>query len=142
MALTGKSLIFPAGQLRHRLTVQESTDSRDAIGGIVKTWSVNTTRWASIEPLMGRELRDAQQISPKATHKIQVRHITGLDPTFRFIYDNRIFNIVSIRNILERNKMQLVIAEESVLLTVIDNYLVDDESDFLVDVNDANLIEG
>jgi SPP1 family predicted phage head-tail adaptor len=40
-----------AGKLRHRITIQRETTTRDEYGSEVKTWLPLATVWASVEPL-------------------------------------------------------------------------------------------
>lgn len=40
-----------AGNLRHRITIQRETTTRDAYGSEVKTWADLATVWASLDPL-------------------------------------------------------------------------------------------
>lgn len=40
-----------AGKLRHRITIQRETVTRDEYGSEVKTWDDLATVWASVEPL-------------------------------------------------------------------------------------------
>jgi SPP1 family predicted phage head-tail adaptor len=87
------------GKLRQRIDIQTQTEAKDAYGQDVPTWTTAATRWASIEPLSGRELWQAQQIHPDVTHRITIRYYPGLNPRHRFHYAlpvDRYFNILSI----------------------------------------------
>lgn len=75
-----------AGELRHRVQIQVASDSRDAHGGNVRSWSTIATVWASIEPLTGRELFEAQQIESRATVRIRLRHYPGLTGKHRILF--------------------------------------------------------
>ena len=112
MPITGRSLVQGAGELRHRLAIQSATETRDAIGGVTKSWATVATRWGSIRPLSGQELVSAQQASPRVSHKITIRYYSGLTPAFRLQNDSRTFNISSILNIIERDKIQVILAEQ------------------------------
>ena len=101
-----------AGMLRHRVAIQSEVNTRDAIGGVAKTWSTDATVWANIRPLSGRELIAAQQVDSRVTHEITVREYSGLNSNMRFLHESRAFNIVSVRDIDERDKLQICQAIE------------------------------
>jgi len=103
-----------SGLLRHRLTFQTKSASRDAYGGEDATWSDDETRWGSVSPLRGQEYFAAQQVHAEATHKIIIRHYEGLTIRHRIKFDTRYFNIESIRNIDERGIMMELICNEMV----------------------------
>ena len=44
-----------AGRLRHRLNLQESTETRNAHGEAIITWATSYTVWGAVEPLSGSE---------------------------------------------------------------------------------------
>jgi len=109
-----KAMLLPAGDLRHRITIQTHTETRDAIGGVVKTWISSSKRWGSIRPLSGQELVSAKQVDPKVSHKIVIRYQEGLTTDQRLLNNSRVFNISSILNIQERDKLMVILAKESV----------------------------
>lgn len=75
-----------AGDLRHRVEIQEPSDSRDAHGGITRTWNTVATRWARIEPLSGRELFQAQQVEARTRVRITMRPYAALTETHRIVW--------------------------------------------------------
>lgn len=101
-----------AGKLRHRIAIQSATETRDAHGGITRTWATAATRWGSIEPLRMREIFEGQQVEPRLSHMITLRHYEGLDSSYRLLLGARIFNIHSVRNIDERDHKHEVLAME------------------------------
>lgn len=75
-----------AGKLIHRIQIQEPSDSRDAHGGITRTWSTVATVWGRIEPLSGRELFEAQKVESQARVKISLRPYSALTTKHRLIW--------------------------------------------------------
>lgn len=96
-----------AGKLRQRVAIQEATETRDAIGGVVREWETLDTVWASVEPLTSREVIQASQVDNRTSHRIRLRHYSGLDSTMRFSFRGRVLNIVGVRNIDERGKVMI-----------------------------------
>jgi len=109
-----KSLVLPAGSLRHRIAIQSASESRDSMGGVTYSWSTDDTVWGHIRPLSGKELVEAKQIDARVTHKIIIREYSSLTPSHRFQNDSRNFNISSILNIQERDKLQVCSCIEDV----------------------------
>ena len=103
-----------AGKLRHKVTIQDYTESQDSYGAVTKTWSDYATIWASIEPVRGREFWDSKQINAEITAKITIRYLSGITPKMRIKYGARIFEIISVINPEERNKELQLMVKESV----------------------------
>lgn len=92
-----------AGKLRHRVGVEALTTATLDDGSVTRTWAVADTVWASVRPLRGTELFEADQMKATGDHKVRLRHYAGLRPQqHRFSFDGRTLNIVSISNLDER----------------------------------------
>ncbi|HDZ39249.1 MAG TPA: head-tail adaptor protein [Marinobacter sp.] len=92
-----------AGQLRHRVEVQASSEANSR-GNTTKTWTTEVTIWAGIEPLSGRELIEAQEVVADATHRVKIRYLADVTPKKRFLFGTRELYIESVQNIDERNR--------------------------------------
>ncbi len=101
-----------AGKLRHRLTVEDYTETVDSYGEMRKTYSTTTTVWGSVVPLSGRELVQAQQVQSEATTRIRIRY-TSLGPTTRIGFGTRKFDIVHVGNVEERNAEVVLLCKEA-----------------------------
>lgn len=94
-----------AGKLRHRVTIQQATDGRDAVGGATLTWSTFQANFpVAIIPRSGREAEFGGRVSANVSHRIEGRYITGVTPKMRIVKGDRVFNIESILNVDERNR--------------------------------------
>jgi len=60
-----------AGRLRHRVTIEEKVESRDAYGGERETWVEYAEVWAEKSPLVGREYLEARQMMAEVTTKAE-----------------------------------------------------------------------
>lgn len=97
------------GKLNHRVTVQSRTTSKDDYGQELDSWSDVATVWANILPIGGRERLRAMAIESSLTHTVMVRYRAEFKPPLqmgakRIIYQGRIFNIVSARDVDEAHK--------------------------------------
>jgi len=101
-----------AGVMRQRVAIEQATESRDAHGGVTRTWTAYATRWASIEPMQGRELFEAQQVKSNVTHKVRLRHLDGITESMVVKHLSRTLNIESIINTHERNAETVLLCTE------------------------------
>lgn len=100
-----------AGKLYHRVTIQQDAGTtQDAQGHVTPSWSTLATRWASVQPLSGRELWQARQLQPDITHRVILRYdpsIATFSAKMRIVHDGRnLYPVEPPRNMDER-KIQL-----------------------------------
>lgn len=94
-----------AGTLRHRVTFQTRVTTQDEYGAPADTWTdAFANIAASIEPLSGRELLAAQAVQNESQLRVKIRFVSGIVPGMRIMFNSRIFNIIHISNIDERNR--------------------------------------
>lgn len=101
-----------AGSLRHRITIEQSTQTPNDLGERIETWATLSQRWASVEPLSGRELETARIHHATVSHRITIRYYSSLQPTHRIKWGSRIFSIDAILNIDERNREMQILSTE------------------------------
>lgn len=101
-----------AGQLRHRITIQQSTETKDQYKRPTTGWSDYATVWAAVEPLRGREFLLAQNTNIELTVRVRIRYLHGVTPGMRVLYGGRIFDIQSVIDVEERHReMHLMCTE-------------------------------
>jgi len=100
------------GRLRHRISIQKYVAARDSFGGELETWEDVANVWASIEPISGKEYFASQQVNAQVTTRIITRHIEGITPKMRVVFQDRSFNILSVININEKKKELHLMCEE------------------------------
>ena len=103
-----------SGTLRHRITIQESTETSDGMGGFTTIWSDKLEMWVAIWPLSAKERLDAMKLELQITHKIRGRYRSGITAKDRIKFGTRIFNIVSLINFEERNEQLDMLALEDI----------------------------
>ena len=75
-----------AGRLRHRLNLQESTETRNAHGEAIITWATSYTVWGAVEPLSGSEATKAGQVKIQTQYRVIIRYDSswgGIDSHWR-----------------------------------------------------------
>lgn len=108
-----------AGQLKHRVRIQQPTVTKDALGAPTQAWTDLATVWADIQPLSGREARIADRIAAEVSHQITVRYRPELDDPkavaqLRVLYRSRVFAIQAALNDDEANVVVILLANEGV----------------------------
>lgn len=116
-----------AGRLRHKVTIQEVTETPDAYGEPSESWTTYAERWASIEPLAGREYFAAKQEHSEVDTRIRLRWdraLVAVTPKHRVLYtyplldgspettQTRIFDIEAVLNMQERNREIVLMCRE------------------------------
>jgi len=102
------------GALRHQVVIQAEAPTADGGGGSTLAWTDVATAWARIEPLSGTERLHAGQLEDGVTHRITLRHRTGLTAKHRFKFGTRTFNVRAVIDRDERRRWLDVMAEEGV----------------------------
>ena len=101
-----------AGEMRHRVQLQNRVLTRDAVGGTVETWSTYDTVWSKIVPVSAREIIEGNQTEGRATHRIIIRHNGAMTRKNRILFGSRVFHVDSVVNVEERNKVQILVCTE------------------------------
>lgn len=87
---------MPPGMYPHRFEIQESTETRDAHGGITPTWATIRNRWGRLQETGGRELWRAQQVNPQLTASWTMPYESVLTQGHRIVHDSRTFNVEAV----------------------------------------------
>lgn len=101
-----------AGQLRHRVTIEQVAYTRDQVGGNEESWTTLATVWARVEPMGVRESFQRQVVNAQASWKVTIRHRADLHAKMRVLWEGRRFEIKGITNADERRFMLELACEE------------------------------
>lgn len=93
-----------AGALRHQLVLQEKSVSRDAYGGEVISWSTFAIVPGEAAPISGREIVQMRMADADVTTRFRIRHVVGVKPTMRVLWDSLPFNITSVIDVGGRGR--------------------------------------
>lgn len=105
-----------AGRIRHRITIQQATEIRDALGGVTQTWTDLRTVWAAVEPARGSERFALAQAKAGVDSKIVLRGPVAKDvtPKMRILFGARIFDIEAVIDVDSRNIVRELFIKEAV----------------------------
>lgn len=101
-----------SGQLQHRITIQERSETQDRFGGNKPLFTDLKGWWAAIEPLQGREFFSNQQMGGETTHRIRIRYCPFITIKHRIKYKTRYFDIENIIDLKERNEEMHLMCKE------------------------------
>ena len=97
-----------AGSLRHSIEIQAATTSQDSFGEPDATYSTHCVRPASVRTMSAAErLRNDIDLADEVM-MFMVRYdatTATVTPKMRILYRGRYFNIESVRNVEERDRM-------------------------------------
>lgn len=91
------------GELRHRVSIQNAVITT-VNGDAVPEYLTVAERWAKIEPTGGGEDFTAEQTRATRNHTVTLRYYP-LKPSDRLVFGSRIFNVESVLNEDERNRL-------------------------------------
>ena len=100
------------GELRHRVTLQKKEITEDDLKQQTENWMDVAAVWAAIEPLIGREYFAAQQVNAEVSARITIRYRKGIIPDMRVVFDDRVFDILSVINPKERCESLVLMCRE------------------------------
>ncbi len=98
----------------HRIRIESPTESQSDTGAVTAAWATVCTCWASVTPLVGRELIHAEQMDAVSPVSVEMRYVSGITPKCRIIFKGRTLSINSIQNIDERSRELRIFCSEDV----------------------------
>jgi SPP1 family predicted phage head-tail adaptor len=103
---------FLPSDLRHRLALEQLERVDDGGGGFTESWAAVATLWCDLRPVAGSETVEAGRLAGTVSHEISLRYRLGVVPAMRFRDGARVFHIVSVINVDERNRWLKCLTEE------------------------------
>lgn len=85
-----------AGDLRHRIVIEQVAITQDTYGGMTEAWSTVTgcsSVPAAVEPLRGKEFFDSRQTVADVDIRVRIRYRSGIIPRMRVKFGSRYFDI-------------------------------------------------
>jgi SPP1 family predicted phage head-tail adaptor len=105
--------MIDAGKLRERVTIQQATESRNALGETTLAWSTFTERWASVEGVSSREALELGQADVSISHRVRLRYVNGMTHNMRLVWRGRTLDIISLLEYGNRSE-HVAICQEAV----------------------------
>jgi SPP1 family predicted phage head-tail adaptor len=104
------------GSRRHRVLIERLVDPPmlDPFGEPIPTWEEHASRWAFVDPLVGREFFQAQQTQTDVDHTILLPYdslTAQITPEMRITHLGKVFDIEAVINPNTRNAEIQVMAK-------------------------------
>jgi SPP1 family predicted phage head-tail adaptor len=101
------------GKLRERITIEQATETRNAMGESVMSWSTFAERWASVEGLSSREVLLTGQQQTEISHRVRLRYVEGFKGTMRIVWRGRVLEIASLLEHGNRSEHEAICTERA-----------------------------
>lgn len=99
------------GRLRERVTIQQATETRNALGETMQSWATFAERWASVDGISSREVLLQGQQKTEVSHRVRMRYVTGMTQTMRLVWRGRVLEISSLLEHANRSEHELLCTE-------------------------------
>ncbi|MEQ1950715.1 phage head closure protein [Mesorhizobium sp. CN2-181] len=86
------------GALRTELSLQSAVLAGDGLGGHTTAWQEVATVFGLIEPVSQASRFGADQVLEENTHRITIRHRSGVAAGMRFVWQARVFDILTVHD--------------------------------------------
>ena len=94
-----------AHRLRHRITIERKSVTRNSIGEEVVVWeSFVENVPAAVNPIRGREFFAAAQTQDSADYRVIIRAMLGIDRAMRVVFNGTALDIVSVIDVESRGR--------------------------------------
>ena len=113
-----------AGKLRKRVAIQQVTETRDAMGGVINTWATLATVWGDVRMVNSQRIAEdfvasADRRVATAMHRVILRYGAAGSPTItpkmRLLVDGRTLEIESVGDTDGRQATLTVLCREVVI---------------------------
>lgn len=91
-------MIDQAGQLDRRITLQTFSETTDAFGQEVKSYSTLATVWAKVVEKIGKESEEGDMIAATKKVEFMIRYRTDVNEEMRISYNSNIYKIKAIQS--------------------------------------------
>lgn len=100
------------GSMRDLVTIEQLTETADAILGQTSSWKELETVPGEVRPLAGRELYQAQAVQPFLSHRVTIRYLEALSAAkHRLRWKSRANEVLEIKaapNVDARRRFQVI----------------------------------
>lgn len=104
-----------AGELRHRVTIEQNTPTVSGTGERSDNWTTMATVWAAVEPLAGSErwLREVAAEVADASTRIRLRYQEGITTAMRATHRGNVYDIEAVINRWTRDREIWLLCKET-----------------------------
>lgn len=104
-------MIDQAGQLDRRITIQTFSESTDAFGQEVKSFTTLANVWSMVVEKVGNEAENGDMISATKRVDFFIRFRSDINEQMRIVYNNKTYKIKAIQSADARQAFQMIRCE-------------------------------
>lgn len=101
-------MVTRAGNLDRRITIEQATETQNAVGEPIVTWSTFATLWASKRDVTGREPFTSQERYAEVDTIFKIRWIDDLSAKMRISYDGRYYDIIRFNELGRKEAIEIM----------------------------------
>jgi SPP1 family predicted phage head-tail adaptor len=103
------------GSMRHRVSIQRQSQTKNAVGELVEQWDEILIRPAAMDKMPGNETWASAQRNGRIPTIFRMRYESGLVPGMRLVCKGRVYNIKSILTPTDNDSEMVLHTEELVV---------------------------
>lgn len=100
------------GDMCHRITIQNYTESRDDVGELIRAFTDYRTVWASLQVQDNTEKEEGKKDTLTVTHRFTIRWDDGVTTNSQILFRGGTFTILSVTEKEQRKRYMEIIAEK------------------------------
>jgi SPP1 family predicted phage head-tail adaptor len=106
--------VIAAGPMRHQVVIEQRSQTLDAVGEQLNTWTEFATRRARIVRGPGAEPFSSDKRNGRVPVTFELRHLEGVNSAMRVIFDGKVHDIVSaVDPVGLKEKLHLTVVEHT-----------------------------
>ena len=100
------------GAMRRRMTLEAPVRTGDDAGSAVVSWSSMGDVWGAITPRTGREIVDADGLSARVNHELEIRWRNDITAAMRFRDGATVYVVHAVKDDDTRRRRLICLVEE------------------------------
>lgn len=99
---------------KHLVYIQKNTQIADGEGGFTNGWANTSPEriWVGIAPIRAVQVAEYKSLNVDATHLVRAGGYVDIQEEYRFLFGTRVFEILTIENIQERDYERVITCKE------------------------------
>ena len=114
MSRRATTMPIQAGQLRRKLRIERATETQDAYGQPLQTWTTYRPVYGAVRPVSASERFRAAQVEETITHRITTRYIAGVSSKMRLVDDTPEARQYEVKGVLDPDARRAALVWECV----------------------------
>ncbi|MEM7303626.1 MAG: phage head closure protein [Pseudomonadota bacterium] len=110
--MTNTTFVDPGG-LRHRLILEQRTDTPDGAGGITESWTELGRIWGRVSPVSPSSGTTEDQVQETMRHRVIVRFRQDITSDCRFLFEGRELRILTVHDPDESKRYLICAVDET-----------------------------